>query len=169
MSMAGLGLEWVRRKHPELRPEHPERRRQRFCRVVPAAALRESSLQKREAAAGWCCRLVPPVAAAAHPELRRELQAGSHRLHSHHNRSAHALPPLPKRVEPANASDAADADRGRSAAIAAAGSRTSTHALRTPRAADLGFSRHQRSMRRRWLVVRPVPLPLRSLGRAHTM
>ena len=92
MSMAGLGLEWVRRKHPELRPEHPERRRQRFSRVVPAAALRESSLQKREAAAGWCCRLVPPVAAAAHPELRRELQAGSHRLHSHHNRSA-ATPP----------------------------------------------------------------------------
>ena len=79
MSMAGLGLEWVRRKHPELRPEHPERRRQRFCRVVPAAALRESSLQKREAAAGWCCRLVPPVAAAAHPELRRELQATADR------------------------------------------------------------------------------------------
>ena len=99
MSVTGLGLEWVRRKHPELRPEHPGHRRQRFCRAADAeqlahaAALRESSLQKREAAAGWCCRLVPPVAAAAHPELRRELQAGSHRLHSHlHNRSA-ATPP----------------------------------------------------------------------------
>ena len=42
----------------------------------------------------------------------------------------HALPPLPKRGEPANASDAADA----SAAIAAG--RAPTHALRTPRAAQ---------------------------------
>ena len=28
MSMTGLGLEWSRRKHPELRPEHPEHRRE---------------------------------------------------------------------------------------------------------------------------------------------
>ena len=67
MSMAGLGLEWVRRKHPELRPEHPGHRRQRFCRAADAeqlahaAALRESSLQKREAAACRCRRPVPPT------------------------------------------------------------------------------------------------------------
>ena len=67
MSMTGLGLEWSRRKHPE---------------------------------------------------LRRKLQAGSHR-----HRTA------------------------------------TTTAATTARAADWGFSRHQRSMRRRWLVVRPVRSP----------
>ena len=112
MSMTGLGLEWSRRKHPELRRK----------------------LQPTDQTA---------TTTAAQP------------------RPPHALPPLPKRVEPANASDAADADRGRSAAIAAAGSRTSTHALRTPRAADWGFSRHQRSMRRCRLVERPSPPPPR--------
>ena len=126
MSMAGLGLEWNRRKHSELRPEHPERRRQ------PRGSRRRSKPGVTDYTA---------TTTAAQP------------------RPPHALPPLPKRVEPANASDAADADRGRSAAIAAAGSRTSTHALRTPRAADWGFSRHQRSMKRRWLVVRPVRSP----------
>ena len=39
--------------------------------------------------------------------------------------------------------------------------RHDAHALRTPRAADWGFSRHQRSMRRCRLVERPSPPPPR--------
>ena len=81
MSMTGLGLEWSRRKHPELRRK----------------------LQPTDYTA-------TTTAAQPHPPQ--------------------ALPPLPKRVEPANASDAADA----SAATEAG--RAPTHALRTPRAAQ---------------------------------
>jgi len=77
MSVTGLGLEWVRRKHPELRPEHPGHRRQRFCRAADAeqlahaAALRESSLQKREAAACRCRRRGARRHAAAAPDAGR--------------------------------------------------------------------------------------------------
>ena len=102
MSVTGLGLEWVRRKHPELRPEHPEHRRQRFCRAADAeqlahaAALRESSLQKREAAACRCRRPGQRDKPSQRPANPCTAHCGRLEQRSHRQ----ALPPLPKRVDP---------------------------------------------------------------------